>query len=80
MTPALILLAVGTSPTGALVLSQVVLSFGIPLALVPLVMLTGRRDVMGAHLNGRITSLAAYGVAALISLLNVFLIGQTLLG
>jgi manganese transport protein len=80
MTPALILLAVGTSPTSALVLSQVVLSFGIPLALVPLVMLTGRREVMGTHVNGRITSFAAYGVAALISLLNVFLIGQTLLG
>ena len=47
MLPALIILAIGVSPTDALVLSQVVLSFGIPFALVPLVVLTGRRDVMG---------------------------------
>jgi manganese transport protein len=79
MLPALVVLAVGTSPTSALVLSQVVLSFGIPLALVPLVVLTSRRDVMGAHVNGRATSFAAYGVAALITAMNVLLIGQTLL-
>ena len=47
MLPALVILALGVSTTGALVLSQVVLSFGIPFALVPLVMLTSRRDVMG---------------------------------
>ena len=52
MTPALVVLAIGLNPTSALVLSQVVLSFGIPLALVPLVLLTCRRDVMGAHVNG----------------------------
>jgi manganese transport protein len=79
MAPALVVLAVGTSPTSALVLSQVVLSFGIPLALVPLVVLTSRRDVMGAHVNSRATSFAAYGVAGLITAMNVFLIGQTLL-
>ncbi len=55
MLPALIVLAVGVNPTDALVLSQVVLSFGIPFALVPLVVLTGRRDVMGAFANGRLT-------------------------
>ncbi len=53
MIPALAVLALGVSPTSALVLSQVVLSFGIPLALVPLVMLTCRRDVMGVHVNSR---------------------------
>jgi manganese transport protein len=78
MTPALILLAVGASPTGALVLSQVVLSFGIPLALIPLVVLTSRRDVMRAHVNRRATSLVAYAVAAVITVLNAFLIVQTL--
>jgi manganese transport protein len=80
MLPALIVLAVGTSPTSALVLSQVVLSFGIPLALVPLVVLTSQRSVMGTHVNARLTTTAAYGVAALITVMNAFLIGQTLLG
>ncbi len=80
MIPALVILALGLDTTGALVLSQVVLSFGIPFALVPLVMLTGRRDVMGVHANGRLTSLTAYGVAAVISALNAFLIYQQLLG
>ena len=51
MVPALVVLALGVSPTSALVLSQVVLSFGIPFALVPLVLLTSRRDVMGVHVN-----------------------------
>ena len=76
MVPALIVLAIGVSPTSALVLSQVVLSFGIPFALVPLVMLTSRRDVMGVHVNRRLTTLLAFGVAGLIMALNVFLIAQ----
>jgi manganese transport protein len=79
MAPALIVLAIGVSPTSALVLSQVVLSFGIPFALVPLVALTSRRDVMGLQVNRRLTVAAAYGVAILITLMNVFLIGQELL-
>ena len=49
-------------------------------ALVPLVILTGRRDVMGAHVNRRLTSWIAYGVAGLITLLNAFLIYQQLFG
>jgi manganese transport protein len=80
MAPALVILAFGLNTTAALVLSQVVLSFGIPFALVPLVVLTGRRDVMGAHVNGRLTSAAAYVVAAAITAMNLFLIGQQLLG
>jgi manganese transport protein len=79
MLPALVVLATGVSTTGALVFSQVVLSFGIPFALIPLVVLTGRRDVMGVHVNRRLTSVAAYAVAALITALNIFLIAQTLL-
>src|SRR5436309_13969738 len=76
MIPALVILAVGMNPTNALVLSQVVLSFGIPLALVPLVMLTGRRDVMGVHVNRRLTTIVAWSCALLISALNVFLLYQ----
>jgi manganese transport protein len=76
MIPALVILALGVSPTSALVLSQVVLSFGIPLALVPLVMLTGDRDVMGVHVNRRLTTVLAWGCAGLISALNVFLLFQ----
>jgi manganese transport protein len=78
MLPALIVLAIGVNTTSALVLSQVVLSFGIPFALVPLVVLTGRRDVMGVHVNRRPTVLAAYAVAAVITLMNLFLIFQVL--
>jgi manganese transport protein len=80
MIPALLVLAIGLNPTNALVLSQVVLSFGIPLALIPLVMLTGRRSVMGALVNRRVTSVLAWGGAIVITLLNVFLIGQRLFG
>ena len=76
MIPAIIILAVGMSPTKVLVFSQVVLSFGIPFALVPLVMLTGRRDVMGIHVNRRVTTIAAWSCAIVISLLNVFLLYQ----
>jgi manganese transport protein len=76
MVPAIAVLAVGMNPTSALVLSQVVLSFGIPFALVPLVMLTCRRDVMGIHVNRRLTTVLAWSCAILISALNVFLIYQ----
>jgi manganese transport protein len=79
MVPALVVLAIGVSPTSALVLSQVVLSFGIPFALVPLVILTSRRDVMGVHVNRRLTTALAFGVAGAITLMNVFLIYQQIL-
>jgi manganese transport protein len=78
MLPAIAILAVGMNPTAALVLSQVVLSFGIPFALVPLVMLTSNREVMGVHVNRRLTTVAAFAIAALIMLLNAFLIYQQL--
>ena len=80
MIPALAVLAVGLDPTRSLVLSQVVLSFGIPFALIPLVMLTRRRDVMGALVNARLTTLVGTAVASLIVALNVFLLYQTFLG
>jgi len=80
MAPALAILAGGVDPTRALVLSQVVLSFGIPFALIPLILLSRRHDVMGALVNHRTTTAAGVAIAALISGLNVFLLVRTLLG
>jgi manganese transport protein len=80
MAPALIVLAFGVNPSRALVISQVALSFGIPFALVPLVLLTRRRDIMGALVNRRVTTVAASVVAGLIIALNGFLIYETLVG
>jgi manganese transport protein len=80
MAPALVVLGLGLEPTRSLVISQVILSFGIPFALIPLVMLTRRRDVMGEMVNRRLTTVVASAVAAVIVALNVFLLGQTLLG
>ena len=74
MTPALIIVAIGVDPSRALVLSQVVLSFGIPFALVPLILVCSRRELMGSLVNRRITTLAAILVAAVIISLNVFLL------
>jgi len=80
MAPALVVLGVGADPTRALVLSQVVLSFGIPFALVPLVLLTRRREVMGELVNRPVTTAVAAITAAIIVALNAFLLYQTLLG
>ena len=80
MLPALVVLAIGVDTTQALVLSQVVLSFGIPFALVPTILLTRRRDVMGALANKPATTGVATVVAALIIGLNGFLLYQTFFG
>ncbi|HEY1359831.1 MAG TPA: Nramp family divalent metal transporter [Thermoleophilaceae bacterium] len=80
MTPALVVLAIGLDPTKSLVISQVVLSFGIPFALVPLVILTRNREVMGSLVNTRRTTAAAGVVAGLIIALNLFLLAKTFLG
>jgi manganese transport protein len=77
MLPALVVIGIGVDPSRTLVISQVVLSFGIPFALVPLVLFTAKRDVMGVLVNHRATTAAAIVVAALISGLNVFLLAQT---
>ncbi|MEU3289247.1 Nramp family divalent metal transporter [Streptomyces longwoodensis] len=79
MTPPLAVLALGTDPTRALVLSQVVLSFGIPFALVPLLLFTARRSVMGPLVNRPSTTVAAVLVCAVVVGLNLFLVGQALL-
>ena len=80
MLPALIVILLGFEPTAVLVLSQVVLSFGIPFALVPLVLLTRRREVMGQFVNTRVTTSAAGAVAGLIIALNLFLLYKTFVG
>ncbi len=80
LAPALVVIAAGVDTTAALVISQVVLSFGIPFALIPLVLLTRRRDVMGALVNRRPTTFVAAVVATVICCLNVTLIGLTLAG
>lgn len=80
MLPALVVLGVGLDPTASLVISQVVLSFGIPFALVPLIVLTRRADVMGALVNRRLTTIAASVAAALIIGLNLFLLYETFSG
>jgi len=80
MAPSLIVLGLGLSPTGTLVLSQVALSFGIPFALVPMVALTRRPDIMGTFVNTKLTTFAASTIAAIIISLNAFLIYETFLG
>ncbi|MBB4856523.1 manganese transport protein [Mycobacteroides chelonae] len=78
LLPALAILAVGIDPTRALVVSQVVLSFGIPFALIPLIRLTADRGLMGADANHRVTTLLGWVIAALISALNIVLVFLTL--
>ena len=80
LAPALFVIGAGVDPTRALVTSQVVLSFGIPFALIPLVLLTSRRRVMGELVNRRHTTIAAGGVATVICCLNVTLIALTVAG
>jgi manganese transport protein len=77
MVPAFVVIAIGVDPSRTLVISQVVLSFGIPFALVPLVYFTARRDIMGALVNRRITTVAASLIAGVIIGLNIFLLAQT---
>ena len=77
LIPALVVLAIGTNPSRALVLSQVVLSFGIPFALVPLVLFTRKRTLMGGLVNTRLTTAAAVAVAIVIVSLNVYLLVAT---
>ncbi|MFV9423554.1 Nramp family divalent metal transporter [Microbacterium sp. S1037] len=80
LVPALAILAVGVDPTLALVLSQVVLSFGIPFALVPLVALTSRRDLLGDYRNRAITTSAGIVAAVFLIALNAVLLWLVLTG
>jgi manganese transport protein len=80
MLPALAIIAAGADPSRALVLSQVVLSFGIPFALVPLLLFCRNRDLMGTLVNRRSTTIVAAIVATVIISLNVFLLERTIVG
>jgi manganese transport protein len=80
LVPALVVLAIGVDPSRVLVLSQVVLSFGIPFALVPLIRLTSNRAQMGDDVNSRVTTALGWTVAGVISVLNVILIYLTVTG
>ncbi len=80
MIPALIVIALGFGATQTLVLSQVVLSFGIPFALIPLVHFTQQRQLMGVLVNRRLTTIVAWLFAAVIIGLNLFLLQQTFFG
>jgi manganese transport protein len=80
MAPALTVLAIGVNPSHALVLSQVFLSFGIPFALVPLVLFTRDRELMGGLVNRRVTTVAASVIATVIICLNVYLLEQIFFG
>ena len=80
MLPAVVVIGLGFDPTRTLVLSQVALSFGLPFAILPLIWFTRRPDVMGVLVNRRLTTLAADLVAALILLLNGYLLVQLLRG
>jgi len=77
MAPAFVVIGLGADPSRTLVISQVVLSFGIPFALVPLVLFTSKRELMGTLVNARATTAIAALVAGAIIALNVFLLIQT---
>jgi manganese transport protein len=80
MVPAVVVIALGLDPTRTLVISQVVLSFGLPFALVPLVLFTSRRSIMGGLANGPLTTAAAWAVTGVIVALNLFLLYRLALG
>lgn len=77
MTPALFVIGIGFDPTRTLVMSQVVLSFGLPFAIIPLVLFTRRKDLMGVLVNKRRTTFVISVIAGLIIALNVYLLYQT---
>ena len=78
MLPAFVVVALGANPTRALVISQVVLSFALPLPMISLLIFTRRTDIMGQFVNSRLIQTAALLGTALVLVLNVFLILQTL--
>jgi manganese transport protein len=80
LVPALVVLGLGVNPTWALVISQVLLSFGIPFALIPLVLITNSTKLMGKLANHRSLQLAAWVVVAMIVALNLALIVLTVIG
>jgi manganese transport protein len=80
MIPSLVVIVIGLDPTRVLVISQVVLSFGLPFAIIPLILFTKRRDLMGGLTNRRGTTIVISIVAGLIIFLNIYLLYQTFFG
>jgi manganese transport protein len=78
MLPAFLVIGLRLDPTRTLVISQVVLSFGLPFAIIPLVVYTSRGEIMGGLVNKRLTSILAGLVAAVVVALNIFLLYQTI--
>ena len=80
MAPAVIIIMLGLDPTRSLVISQVVLCFGIPFALIPLIMFTANKSLMGSLVNKWWVTALAIGIALLVICLNAVLIQQTIWG
>lgn len=80
MVPSMIVIAIGLDPSRTLVISQVLLSFGLPFAIIPLVSFTGQKKIMGVLTNSRIISILAYVIAGVVVVLDVFLLYSTLIG
>jgi manganese transport protein len=80
MLPSLVVIGLGLDPTRTLVASQVVLSFGLPWAIVPLILFTRRRDLMGELVNSKFTTFLAVVVTVLIVSLNGYLLYEILTG
>ncbi|MFZ1083245.1 MAG: Nramp family divalent metal transporter [Candidatus Kryptoniota bacterium] len=80
MVPSIAVIALGFDPTRTLVISQVVLSFGLPFAIIPLIMFTRNKNIMGVLVNKKITTFTMWVLASLIILLNLYLISQVFIG
>jgi manganese transport protein len=80
MIPSLVVIFIGLDPTRTLVISQVILSFGLPMAIIPLIMFTGRKRLMGVLVNKPITKILAVVVTAVIVGLNLYLLFSVLKG
>lgn len=80
MVPSMIVVAIGLDPSRTLVISQVLLSFGLPFAIIPLVSFTSQKKIMGVLTNKKITSILAYMVAGIIVVLNIYLLYSTFKG
>ena len=80
MLPSFVVIGLRLDPTNTLVLSQVILSFGLPFAIIPLVVFSSDKKLMGVLVNRRITTIVAWIVAALIVALNLFLLYETIWG
>jgi manganese transport protein len=80
MLPSMIVIFVGFDPSKTLVLSQVLLSFGLPFAIIPLVIFTSNKKIMGVLVNRKITTILAWAVAAIVVVLNIYLIVATITG